>query len=47
MSNKTPPKPKVCIICKEEFYGRKDAKTCSSRCRKRLQLSKKEVTKNE
>ncbi len=31
---------KKCLICSESFSGRKDAKTCSVRCRKRLQLLK-------
>mgnify|MGYP000188558338 CR=1 FL=1 len=31
---------KKCLICNCSFAGRKDAKTCSSRCRKRLQLVK-------
>ncbi|HEY5549715.1 MAG TPA: hypothetical protein VIK37_00705, partial [Candidatus Saccharimonadales bacterium] len=29
---------KKCLICSSTFSGRRDAKTCSSRCRKRLQL---------
>ncbi|CAH9011970.1 hypothetical protein VP424E501_P0024 [Vibrio phage 424E50-1] len=46
MSNKLPPKGKVCLICKEVFYGRSDAKTCSSVCRKRLQYKRlKELEK--
>jgi hypothetical protein len=28
---------KKCLICNSPFSGRKDAKTCSARCRKRLQ----------
>ena len=29
---------KKCLICNSAFSGRADAKTCSARCRKRLQL---------
>ncbi|MBI2285409.1 carbohydrate binding domain-containing protein, partial [Candidatus Saccharibacteria bacterium] len=29
---------KKCLICSSSFSGRRDAKTCSARCRKRLQL---------
>jgi N-acetylneuraminic acid mutarotase len=29
---------KKCLICSNSFSGRRDAKTCSMRCRKRLQL---------
>ncbi len=31
---------KKCLICNCPFSGRRDAKTCSARCRKRLQLVK-------
>lgn len=31
---------KKCLICSSSFSGRRDAKTCSVRCRKRLQLLK-------
>jgi len=40
MSNKVPPKPTVCEVCEEEFYGRSDAKTCSNKCRKKKQYHK-------
>jgi len=43
MSNKNPPEPKTCVVCQELFYGRLDAKTCSSKCRKKkYRLSQKE-----
>ncbi|MBI4034364.1 hypothetical protein HY380_00530 [Candidatus Saccharibacteria bacterium] len=28
---------KKCLICSSRFEGRRDAKTCTPRCRKRLQ----------
>jgi N-acetylneuraminic acid mutarotase/predicted nucleic acid-binding Zn ribbon protein len=34
---------KKCLICSKAFSGRRDAKTCSVRCRKRLQLVKLSV----
>jgi hypothetical protein len=34
---------KKCLICNKAFSGRRDAKTCSVRCRKRLQLVKLSV----
>lgn len=40
---------RVCVSCKTKFEGRKDAKTCSVRCRKRLQrlnTSLQNVTQN-
>jgi hypothetical protein len=30
-------KTKTCLSCRELFVARRDAKTCSVRCRKRLQ----------
>jgi hypothetical protein len=33
-------KTKLCPSCQQVFRGRKDAKTCSDRCRKRLQRAK-------
>lgn len=46
MSNKIPPTPLVCEVCKEDFYGRKGAKTCSARCRKRKQYIKEKEVDN-
>src|SRR5690349_13315601 len=37
MSAKSSRKIRTCQICKTSFQGRKDAKTCSPACRKRLQ----------
>ncbi|HEX5395187.1 MAG TPA: hypothetical protein VFW52_02480, partial [Candidatus Saccharimonadales bacterium] len=34
---------KKCLICSYSFSGRSDAKTCSPRCRKRLQLVRQEL----
>lgn len=31
---------KICLFCYTPFEGRRDAKTCSDRCRKGLQRSK-------
>jgi predicted nucleic acid-binding Zn ribbon protein len=31
---------KQCISCMQLFVGRRDAKTCSERCRKRLQRAR-------
>lgn len=31
---------KVCPSCQQLFVGRRDAKTCSERCRKRLQRAR-------
>lgn len=31
---------KQCISCQHLFVGRRDAKTCSERCRKRLQRAR-------
>ena len=33
-------KQKTCVVCKQRFSGRPNAKTCSARCRKRLQRAK-------
>jgi len=33
-------KTKNCIVCRQPFSGRPNAKTCSARCRKRLQRAK-------
>src|SRR5665811_38094 len=33
-------KTKICISCHQLFRGRRDAKTCSERCRKRAQRVK-------
>jgi hypothetical protein len=33
---------KRCLICTSSFSGRRDAKTCSARCRKRLQIVRAE-----
>jgi hypothetical protein len=33
-------KTKICIGCHSLFQGRRDAKTCSARCRKRYQRAK-------
>jgi hypothetical protein len=35
---------KKCLICSSSFSGRRDAKTCSMRCRKRLQLVRISLT---
>ena len=40
MNNKLPPKPLKCIVCEEEFYGRRDAKTCGRKCRQRMKYIK-------
>jgi hypothetical protein len=34
---------KKCLICNNSFIGRADAKTCSQRCRKRLQLLREQL----
>lgn len=44
--NKTPPKPKACEFCKEYFYGRSDAKTCSVNCRVKMK-NRKDKERNE
>lgn len=44
--NKRPPEPLICEFCKEEFYGRKDAKTCSVNCRVKMKTMK-DKNKNE
>lgn len=31
---------KLCPACQQLFVGRRDAKTCSDRCRKRLQRAR-------
>jgi len=33
-------KTKLCLGCQRLFEGRRDAKTCSPRCRKRFQRAK-------
>jgi hypothetical protein len=33
-------KKKTCLYCYEPLNGRRDAKTCSARCRKRLQRAR-------
>jgi hypothetical protein len=43
-------KKKTCLYCYAPLSGRRDAKTCSDRCRKRLQrarlLLERDLTKN-
>src|SRR5690349_4858750 len=34
------PRIKNCLHCGQPFFGRRDAKTCSTRCRKGLQRSR-------
>lgn len=41
MSNKEIPTPIKCEACGEMFYGRKGAKCCSPKCRKRKQYNKR------
>lgn len=31
---------RICLACTRRFEGRSDAKTCSARCRKRLQRAR-------
>lgn len=33
-------KPKICLGCQRIFDARRDAKTCSSKCRKRYQRAR-------
>ena len=33
-------KNKICLGCTRRFEGRRDAKTCSARCRKRVQRAR-------
>ncbi|MGA3150756.1 MAG: hypothetical protein ABSD10_04120, partial [Candidatus Saccharimonadales bacterium] len=33
-------KTRTCVVCNQPFKGRPNAKTCSERCRKRLQRAK-------
>lgn len=38
---------KSCVVCKKEFEGRADKKTCSQPCRKKLSQRLKRVQQNE
>jgi hypothetical protein len=38
-------KSKICVSCSTAFIGRRDAKTCSDRCRKKLQRVKANLAK--
>src|SRR3990167_4155991 len=36
-------KNRVCRVCYQPFSGRRDARTCSPRCRKRLSRTRQEI----